>query len=460
MADLAYLQLINRGVKRWNQWRQNNASKRPDLSGANLEELNLAGINLVGVNLSGANLKYANLKGAHLRFALLDEADLSYADLSESDLGSALLIQSNLRHACLVKADFCRANLRGANLEGVQGDQTFLIEANLIQANLSRSNLTKAILTEANLQSVNLSYANLTKSDLSFVILSNANLAHANLSKVICLEGQVNDADLTGSNLYCANFQRANFQNSSLHSANMSGGNFGESNFKDADLRGANLKDIRVMNANLYAAKLHDVVEDFAVEQPAMLSEKDNLVEQLPLPATDIVLDGVANPTFTNVQFSLSVSDPSPAVNSQPAALGAEFSAPVEKLEQKIPEGEQIFPFSTVNVDIYLPFSIDWVALASALQRCKDIGCGLLNTNCIEVKTDQRILLRLELDGNANTTSVLKILMQEYEQLQSKETQVLQETNTHQKSTLELLNLHLIEHPLDRLFGLLVASRR
>jgi uncharacterized protein YjbI with pentapeptide repeats len=84
------------------------------------------------------------------------------------------------------------ANLRKANLSGVD-----LSETDLIGTDFSNANLTGADLSRANLTGVNLSSANLTQANLSAAKLNQAILVWANLS-----EANLTDTDLSEADLY------------------------------------------------------------------------------------------------------------------------------------------------------------------------------------------------------------------------------------------------------------------
>ena len=62
MANPEHLARLQRSVKEWNQWREENLDDfRPDLSEADLRGANLRMVNLTLANLNGANLRGANL---------------------------------------------------------------------------------------------------------------------------------------------------------------------------------------------------------------------------------------------------------------------------------------------------------------------------------------------------------------------------------------------------------------
>ncbi|WP_214036494.1 pentapeptide repeat-containing protein, partial [Methanospirillum sp.] len=64
MADEKQVEAIKGGVASWNQWKEENPRKRPDLRGAHLTGLSLEGINLNGARLSETDFEFCNLKKA------------------------------------------------------------------------------------------------------------------------------------------------------------------------------------------------------------------------------------------------------------------------------------------------------------------------------------------------------------------------------------------------------------
>jgi len=87
MANEEHLKILKQGVEAWNEWREKNPQRTPDLSKANLIESDLNGANLYGADLSKANLIVANPTGANLYGAELTGADLTGAqDLTAKQL--------------------------------------------------------------------------------------------------------------------------------------------------------------------------------------------------------------------------------------------------------------------------------------------------------------------------------------------------------------------------------------
>jgi hypothetical protein len=159
MANEEHLEVLKKGVGRWNEWRKHNPDIVPvlekadlsgaDLSGANLNgaalrHANLNGANLIGATLIGANLREANLNLANLSSATVASADLSYANLSEAILSEANLNSATLNSATLNSANLSRADLGEANLRDADLSSANLFEADVMLAKLIEANLFKA----------------------------------------------------------------------------------------------------------------------------------------------------------------------------------------------------------------------------------------------------------------------------------------------------------------------------
>jgi uncharacterized protein YjbI with pentapeptide repeats len=182
MANKEHLARLKQGVSAWNawrrekheeaharskqrvttkdQWQKENPDYWPDLTDADLRDVNLS--DLDGVNFWATNLSGADLSGATLFKANLMEADLVGTNLAHADLEQAYLTDGDLR----------RANLSEAQL----------MEADLLNANLTRVNLTGADLRNADLSEANLSYADLRGADLTRALLVQTKFKKANLT--------------------------------------------------------------------------------------------------------------------------------------------------------------------------------------------------------------------------------------------------------------------------------------
>jgi uncharacterized protein YjbI with pentapeptide repeats len=179
MANEEHLAQLKQGWEAWNQWRSENPSIRPELTGANLAEVLATRANRV--IHAGINLARADLTNAILTRLSLSDSDFTQADLTGTDLTQVILLRANLSGAKLpganltnadaVMANFFRANLSGADLTGAN-----LIDANFTSANLTAANLAEADLRGANLYGALLNDANLAKAVLGKTILANVSL--------------------------------------------------------------------------------------------------------------------------------------------------------------------------------------------------------------------------------------------------------------------------------------------
>lgn len=140
----AHLKILERGVKEWNEWRDEQPEVRPDLKGAKLRHAKLSGANIRGfvdantANLGNADLRNAKLHSADLGYVNLRAADLSNAELSRANLHSADLRNAKLSGAYLPAAYFSRVDLSNADLGAAELGNADLNNANLSHL-LSRS---------------------------------------------------------------------------------------------------------------------------------------------------------------------------------------------------------------------------------------------------------------------------------------------------------------------------------
>jgi uncharacterized protein YjbI with pentapeptide repeats len=245
MADEEHLAKLKEGVEVWNQWRDENPTIRPDLSGADLTQMdltlvdlyeaNLAGANLAGIHVYEARLAGANLPGTRLSGADLRAADFEGANLRGADLSWANLPNSNLRRVDLRDADLFRANLSGAQF----------FQAVLSHADLTRADLSDAHLVEAGAEMTNLSGANLQRADLML-----ANFFQADLS----------GADLRGTKLNMASFSESNLAGADLSEAYLFKADLVETNLEGANLVRCHVYGTSVWNVRLTGAQQLDIV--------------------------------------------------------------------------------------------------------------------------------------------------------------------------------------------------------
>jgi len=177
MTDKEYLvKKLLSGIELWNQWRIENPNQarldltNVNLSGANLSGANLSNADLTGANLAGVNLSKAKLSAASLRWtklvhvckAIPGDANLEILNRwcrlsylrNNQDLGVYFWHRADLKYADLQGVDLSEAELPFADLRG----------ANLRRANLVGANLDKARTSDAKLDGATYSKATILPS--------------------------------------------------------------------------------------------------------------------------------------------------------------------------------------------------------------------------------------------------------------------------------------------------------
>jgi len=120
---------------------------------------------------------------------------MTYRKLYEStNFSSALLIHADLRYADLRGINLQGSDLSGANLQNAQISGANLRGSNLSDVNLKLANLAGTDLEKANLREVDLYKASLNRANLSEANLTGADLNYADLSLVNLYEAKLKDA--------------------------------------------------------------------------------------------------------------------------------------------------------------------------------------------------------------------------------------------------------------------------
>jgi len=128
---------LRRGPRFWNQWRAQNPSVTPNLTGLTLS---VAQRQMGPISGGPINFSFTRLRHASLRFATLTGANLEMADLSEADLSDARLEGADLSGADLCEARLDRADFAGAKFGGVNLAGASLLEArNLTQGQIDEA---------------------------------------------------------------------------------------------------------------------------------------------------------------------------------------------------------------------------------------------------------------------------------------------------------------------------------
>jgi hypothetical protein len=149
-SDPDHVEILRRGPRAWNAWREENPTTVPELAGIALK---LSERQMGPANGGPINLKAARLQDAFLRFATLSAGNLEAADMSGADLvharfDDADLSAANLSNAKLDHADFSGANLRNVNLSGA----SLCHAKNLTQAQLEESKGSNSTILPPDLQ--------------------------------------------------------------------------------------------------------------------------------------------------------------------------------------------------------------------------------------------------------------------------------------------------------------------
>ncbi len=165
MANPAHETLLRQGVSEWNDWRAQNASVTPDLTGIRMAAAKLDGVDLSHALLRGCTLICSSLTGADLshadlREAKLHEVDLSDANLHRADLADSSLAGAKLRRARLDAANLSRAKITVADFREADFKHARLIGADLreslgIRASFEGADLTNTLLRQSNLEGCN-----------------------------------------------------------------------------------------------------------------------------------------------------------------------------------------------------------------------------------------------------------------------------------------------------------------
>jgi uncharacterized protein YjbI with pentapeptide repeats len=173
MADKEHLRVIKQGWSVWNEWRKDNSSVDPDLSGADLRKVKYPnplgmlrsmityrhaerGIDFSSTNLAGANLSGTNLLGADFGKAVLTGADIQHANVRYANFNNAILNSANLTSTALDESNFQEAKMDGAICIGAGLRGCNFVDASLVGANLEGAKLQRARMVKTNLKGSNL----------------------------------------------------------------------------------------------------------------------------------------------------------------------------------------------------------------------------------------------------------------------------------------------------------------
>lgn len=104
------LEILDRGVDFWNEWRERNPYITCDLHGAIFKNKDLSGVNFSDINLRSSDFTNSSLRGANLKNADLSYANLTSADINNTNLEGAKLHQATMQNK-IVNGELLKSTL-------------------------------------------------------------------------------------------------------------------------------------------------------------------------------------------------------------------------------------------------------------------------------------------------------------------------------------------------------------
>jgi hypothetical protein len=146
-------------------------------------------------NLRDANLEGLDLRGAQLRRAILSGANLKGVNLADAQLRGAKFRNADLQGADLSGSNLRRANFEGANLKGTNLSGASLLSVNLAHAVLDDTNFREAVLGNTFFVATNLAGAKGLKKAV------HSTPSHISIETLVQSQGQLPDSFLRGVGL-------------------------------------------------------------------------------------------------------------------------------------------------------------------------------------------------------------------------------------------------------------------
>lgn len=209
MANPEHLEMIEKGVAEWNEWRRLERDVTPNLVAANLCERNLIGIDLSGALLDGADFRKSDMRESILESISARSADFSQADLAGADLSHSRLQETSFNGTVLARirannADFSNAYISDCDMSNSNCDYIALSHAKVSRVSFSGSSLEHGILVESSflecrfgdsrLSSINLTGAQFRSCNLDRSILSGATLNRTSIIKCSLCKARLDGA--------------------------------------------------------------------------------------------------------------------------------------------------------------------------------------------------------------------------------------------------------------------------
>jgi uncharacterized protein YjbI with pentapeptide repeats len=147
-------------------------------------------------------------------------------------------------------------DLRGANLSGVEANDSNFSHAWLHGSDLSRAHFRSGQMRGTGFNRTDLRSAVLDRSDMSLSRIDKANLSGASMIEVRLQHARIRSTDLIAVMLYRANLDGADLQGSCLRGARLDGACLRDACLDRTDLTGVNLTACDLTRASLRGARL------------------------------------------------------------------------------------------------------------------------------------------------------------------------------------------------------------
>lgn len=182
-------------------------------------------------------------------------------------------------------------DLRGANLSGVEANDSNFAHAWLHKADLSRAHFRSGQMRGIGLNGTDLRSAALDRSDMRFSRIDRANLSGASMIEVLLQQARIRSTELIAVMLYRANLDHADLQGSCLRGARLDGSSLRAACLDRTDLTGVNMTSCDLTGASLRGARLEGARLDrgsITEEQLAEVLDKEAIVWNEPTRSTFI----------------------------------------------------------------------------------------------------------------------------------------------------------------------------
>ncbi|WP_036478425.1 pentapeptide repeat-containing protein [Myxosarcina sp. GI1] len=168
-----HLQILKRGVKVWNQWRDKNKHVTPELAGADLTHYTLDEVNLDRADLRGAKLSHFSACNSSFKYANFCGANLNQAYFNSANLNGANFTGASLRFTYFTEA----------KLTGIKFQQTTLSALDFTSANLSKANFDRAKIIRTDFREANCNRASFDNTDISDSLVYGASFWETNFNE-------------------------------------------------------------------------------------------------------------------------------------------------------------------------------------------------------------------------------------------------------------------------------------